>query len=53
MKVSADTFKDLVHFMDAVKPYQTEVPPQPLAMDFLALPQLIISNLSTYPTLFK
>lgn len=53
MKVTVDSFKDLFIFMQQVSPSRKEVTEQPLAMDFLALPELIVQNLATYPTLFK
>lgn len=54
VKVTADTFKDLFAFMDkAVSPCRVEAPPEPLPMDFLALPQLLVQNLANYPKLFK
>ena len=54
VKVTANTFKDLYSFMDtAVSPSRVESPNQALAMDFLALPQLLLQNLAGYPKLFK
>lgn len=39
VKVTTDTFKDLYTFMDkGVSPCRVEAPPEPLPMDFLALP---------------
>lgn len=37
----------------AVCPSVVEAPAEPLAMDFLALPQLLVQNLASYPKLFK
>lgn len=53
MKVSANTFKDLFAFMDQLSPCRVEALPEPLPMDFLALPQLLLQNLANYPKLFK
>ena len=53
MKVTPEIFKDIFQFMDSFSPTRVEVSVEPLPMDFLALPQLIVSNLATYPVLFK
>ena len=47
-------FSDIFTFMDkGIAPCRTEVPAKPLAMDFLALPRVLIQNVGNLPKFFK